>query len=81
MKLRVQVNMHQAKSQLSQLAEQACRGEEVIIAKAGKPLVKLVPYTAAPQRQFGQFRDEFDMADDFDSKQVNNEVADMFEME
>lgn len=37
------VNMHEAKSQLSKLIEQATSGEEVIIARAGKPVVKLLP--------------------------------------
>ncbi|EAB3870748.1 type II toxin-antitoxin system prevent-host-death family antitoxin [Salmonella enterica subsp. enterica serovar Uganda] len=39
----VQANMHEAKSHLSQLADQAVDGEIVIIAKAGKPYVRLVP--------------------------------------
>jgi prevent-host-death family protein len=75
----MQANMHEAKSKLSQLAERASQGEEVIIAKAGKPFVKLVPYTAAPKRQFGQFRGEFEMADDFDSPEVNDEITALFE--
>ena len=37
-------NIHEAKSQLSKLIESALAGEEIIIAKAGKPLVKLIPY-------------------------------------
>ena len=41
----MQTNMHEAKSKLSQLVELALLGEEVIIAKSGKPTVKLVPYT------------------------------------
>jgi prevent-host-death family protein len=40
------VNMHQAKTHLSRLIDEAVAGEEVVIAKAGKPMVKLVPYTA-----------------------------------
>lgn len=39
------VNVHQAKSQLSKLMEQAEAGEEVVIARAGKPAVRLVPFT------------------------------------
>lgn len=42
----MQANMHQAKTQLSRLTELALAGEDVIIAKAGKPLVKLVPVEA-----------------------------------
>ena len=40
----MQVNMHEAKSQLSRLGELACQGERVIIAKAGKPYLELLPY-------------------------------------
>jgi prevent-host-death family protein len=39
------VNIHQAKTHLSRLVEAAAAGEEVIISKAGKPMVKLVPLT------------------------------------
>ena len=39
----VEVNIHEAKTQLSRLIEQALRGEEVIIAKAGRPVVRLIP--------------------------------------
>lgn len=74
----MQTNMHEAKSQLSQLVEKAIEGELVIIAKAGKPCVQLIPYKVASQRQFGQFKGQFRMSDDFDSEQTNNEVADLF---
>ena len=40
----MKVNMHEAKSQLSRLAELAWQGEEVVICKAGKPWLHLVPY-------------------------------------
>ena len=40
------INIQAAKTHLSRLVEQAASGEEVIIAKAGKPMVKLVPYKA-----------------------------------
>jgi prevent-host-death family protein len=39
----VEVNIHEAKTQLSRLIEQALRGEEVIIAKAGRPVARLIP--------------------------------------
>ena len=47
----LQVNIHDAKTQLSRLIERACRGEEVIIAKAGKPVVRL---TAVESRRRGR---------------------------
>lgn len=48
----VQVNLYEAKTQLSSLVERAAKGEEIVIAKAGKPMVKL---TAINQEQ-GQRR-------------------------
>jgi prevent-host-death family protein len=41
-----QVNIHQAKTQFSRLVDLAVGGEEVIIAKSGKPVARLVPYTS-----------------------------------
>ena len=41
------VNLYQAKTHLSRLVERAARGEEIIIAKGGKPMAKLVPYREA----------------------------------
>lgn len=60
-------NIHQAKTQLSQLIKQVRQGEEIIIGKAGKPVAKLVPYepTAEP-RCGGQWRGQIRIADDFD---------------
>ena len=50
----MQVNMHEAKSQLSRLGELACQGERVIIAKAGKPYLELLPYREKKEpRQLG----------------------------
>jgi len=52
------VNMHEAKSTLSKLVIQAQEGDEVIIARAGKPVAKIVPYTE-PERPsiFGALKD------------------------
>ena len=63
----MQVNTHQAKTQLSKLLERAAAGEEIIIAKAGRPVARLVPYrpTAAPRRP-GQWRGQVWLAEDFD---------------
>ena len=49
-----QVNIHEAKTQLSKLVEAALGGEEVIIARAGKPAVRLVPAVDARTRQWGR---------------------------
>jgi prevent-host-death family protein len=63
----MQVNTHQAKTQLSKLLERAAAGEEIIIAKAGRPMARLVPYrpTKEPRRP-GQWRGQMWMAPDFD---------------
>jgi len=47
----IQVNMHEAKSQLSQLAERVWRGERVVIAKAGKPYLDLLPHVGDTSRR------------------------------
>ncbi|RKT47294.1 type II toxin-antitoxin system Phd/YefM family antitoxin [Thiocapsa rosea] len=53
----LQVNIHEAKTQLSKIIARACRGEEVVIAKAGQPLVRLTPIERQPSgRRFGALR-------------------------
>jgi prevent-host-death family protein len=53
----IQLNIHEAKTQLSKLVDQACRGEEIVIAKAGKPVARLIPIAPRPSgRQFGALR-------------------------
>ena len=53
----MQVNIHDAKTQLSKLIERACHGEEVVIAKAGKPVVRLIAVEPrARGRKFGALR-------------------------
>ena len=60
-------NIHQAKTQLSKLIERVLQGEEIIIAKAGNPVAKLVPYQANKQpRVGGRWRGKVKMAADFD---------------
>ena len=50
----ITVNIHEAKTHLSRLVDQAAKGQEFIIAKAGKPMVRVVPIEAAPaKRQLG----------------------------
>ncbi|RIH85878.1 type II toxin-antitoxin system Phd/YefM family antitoxin [Calidithermus roseus] len=49
----MKVNIHQAKTQFSRLVERALQGEEIIIAKHGKPLLKLVPIQSQGQRPIG----------------------------
>ncbi len=68
------VNMHEAKSQLSYLVEQAEAGEEIVIARAGKPVVRLVPVQAAVRR-FGRWRGKVVMSDDFDAPLSAEDLA------
>lgn len=78
-----QVNIHEAKTHLSRLVEEAVAGEPFIIAKAGKPLVKVVPLGPgedAAARRFGFMRGEFTVPDDFDTMDAE-EIARLFEGE
>jgi prevent-host-death family protein len=63
------VNMHEAKTNLSRLVERAERGEEVLIARNGKPVAKLVPVepeVKPAQRELGFMRGLIKLPDDFD---------------
>lgn len=74
------INIHRAKTHLSRLVERAALGEPFIIAKAGKPMVKVVPlnFTDAPQRQrLGFMAGEIEVPDDFDSM-GSKEIEQMF---
>ena len=65
-----QVNLYDAKTNLSQLVEDAAKGEEIVIAKNGKPMARLVPATtqAKPRkRRLGQLRGKVWLAPDFDA--------------
>jgi len=60
-------SIQEAKTHLSRLVERAAAGEEIIIAKAGKPIAKLVGYQPSPQpRQPGFWKGKIKIADDFD---------------
>lgn len=63
----ITVNIHEAKAQLSKLIDRAVKGESFVIAKAGKPMVKVVALDspAAPQR-LGFLAGEIVVPDDFD---------------
>jgi prevent-host-death family protein len=66
----VQVNLYEAKTQLSSLVERAAKGEEIVIAKAGKPVAKLSAVVPEPKpiRKFGQnLLGITYIADDFDA--------------
>jgi prevent-host-death family protein len=74
----VTVNIHEAKTHLSKLIEQAVSGESIVIAKAGKPLVKIVALDApATPRRLGFMDGEISVPDDFD-RMGEAEIAAMF---
>ena len=62
------VNIHEAKTHLSRLVEQAAAGQETIIAKAGKPMARLVPLVAEPKaKKWGLLKGRIAIAADFDA--------------
>jgi prevent-host-death family protein len=61
------VNMHEAKTQLSRLVEKAAKGEPFIIARSGKPLVKVTPLDAPRGvKRLGFMQGEISVPEDFD---------------
>jgi len=70
------VNIHDAKTHLSRLVEDAAKGEEIIIAKAGKPMARLVPIAEGRRRvpKFGTLRGKIQMAPDWDSPEANQAI-------
>jgi prevent-host-death family protein len=72
------VNIHAAKTQFSKLVERAEAGEEIVIARAGKPVARLMPLDSAkPPRRFGAWRGLVEIAEDFDAD-LPKEVLDAF---
>ncbi len=66
------VNLYEAKTRLSQLLDLAASGEEVIIARAGKPMAKLIPYQVKQQsRKPGCWKGKVKIAKDFDELPEN----------
>jgi prevent-host-death family protein len=72
------VNMHEAKTHLSRLVEQAVRGEPFVIARAGKPLVKVTLVDSAPPPRTGFLAGQIDVPDDFDTM-AEDEIRSLFE--
>ena len=75
------VNIHDAKTQLSRLVEKAAQGESFIIAKAGKPMVKVIPLgktETGTASRLGFMAGEFSVPDDFD-RMSDGRIVDMFE--
>ena len=77
------VNIHQAKTQLSKLVEEAAQGEPFVIAKAGKPVVKVTALGApvgAEVRRLGFMAGQIQVPDDFD-RMGDEEIQRVFEDE
>ena len=69
-------NIHEAKTQLSKLIESALAGEEIIIAKAGKPLVKIIPYQEDKKPRIpGGWEGKVTISSDFDSELPHSILA------
>ncbi|MGH7025260.1 MAG: type II toxin-antitoxin system Phd/YefM family antitoxin [Caulobacteraceae bacterium] len=74
------VNIHEAKTHLSRLVEQAAKGEAFVIAKAGKPMVKVVALDAPEPRKtrrFGFLAGQISVPEDFDTM-FQDEILEMF---
>ena len=75
------VNVHAAKTHLSRLLERVEAGEEITLARAGKPVARLVPYVSRREpRPLGLAQGRGWMAPDFDSPEVNEQIARDFGM-
>ena len=72
------VNMHEAKTHLSRLVEAATRGEPFQIARAGRPLVKVVALEEAAPQRLGFLKGQIAVPDDFDTM-GQDEIRQMFE--
>jgi prevent-host-death family protein len=72
------LNIHAAKTQFSRLIEEVEDGEEVIIAKAGKPVARLVPIDKRAKRKLGALAGRLMVPDDFDAP-LPDEVLAAFE--
>ena len=67
------VNMHEAKSTLSRLVEEAAAGEEIVIARAGEPVARLVAIERQPRR-LGRWKGRVQISRDFDAPLPSEEL-------
>ena len=73
------VTIRQAKANFSNLIARVCKGEEIVLVQAGKPVAKIVPFEAAPKRRVpGSARGQFILSDDFDAP-LPDEILGAFE--
>jgi len=73
-----QINIHEAKTNLSRIAEEVSAGEEIIIAKAGKPKMRLMPIDSSQKKIiFGLLKGKIKISKDFDAP-LPKELLDAF---
>lgn len=73
------VNIHEAKTHLSKLIESVVNGEEVMIAKAGKPVAKLIPiHQSTHERKLGLLKGKIKISDDFDQPLAEEQLKDFY---
>ena len=72
------LNIHAAKTHFSRLIEEVAEGEEIIIAKAGKPVARLVPIEKPAKRTLGLLKGRLRVPDDFDAP-LTDDIIDAFE--
>ena len=70
------MNVHEAKTHLSRLLDRVASGDEVVIAKAGKPVARLVPVNAPGHRRLGLDAGRVIVADDFDAPLPDDMLSD-----
>jgi prevent-host-death family protein len=70
------INIHEAKTHLSRIVDEVAAGSEVIIAKAGKPMARLMPLTPSPRpKKLGLLKSEIEVPDDFNAPLDENVIA------
>ncbi len=73
------INIHEAKTHLSKIAEEVAAGKEIIVGKAGKPMMKLIPITdKQKQIKLGALKGKIKIAEDFDEP-LPQKILDSFE--
>ncbi|CAN5123635.1 type II toxin-antitoxin system prevent-host-death family antitoxin [soil metagenome] len=72
------VNIHEAKTHLSRLLRRVAAGEEIVIARAGDPIARLVPLRPSGRRELGRDRGAFTVPEDFDEP-LPPEIIEAFE--
>jgi prevent-host-death family protein len=73
-----EVGVHEAKTHLSRLLRRVTAGEEIVIARGGRPVARLVPVDRGSSRELGRDRGLFSVPDDFDAP-LAEEVLQAFE--